>query len=239
MKSTLTSGDEKMFQTYLTEPVSVSADDVPTINIIGDLTHTVFMDVVDGTPSLEVDWAVNDFPVQLLASVNGLGKIEFYSSVSTANSFNREAVFAGGGAGSSGETEIRVYYTDDDSPTYLFLASGNVGGSSECGGGNAQSGAHAVDASEVDQASDKYTVGGYLGKEEDGTLAWAAPDGKTQGEYAGLFSLGAMSELGDKALLKCSTITSAPEPTSGSTYESGAPEIETPDKEVTMMLIAK
>ena len=69
---------------FLASSVEFSEGDNININIIGDLTHAVFVEVNNGTATFDVGlWAVQQAGIRVFVSLNDLGKINYYSGSAT------------------------------------------------------------------------------------------------------------------------------------------------------------
>src|SRR5262249_30747633 len=75
-------GDVLPAQTYLSSPLVVEPGWSVTLDIVEDMVHPVFANVAAGTPSFDTSLPLP--AVQLVASVAGAGRVEFYSSTGTA-----------------------------------------------------------------------------------------------------------------------------------------------------------
>lgn len=83
-------------------------------------------------------------------------------------------------------------------------------------------------------------IGGWLGVDASRTLSWALP--ATEGSYSTYAAYSVMAEgteVGQTTVLQCKATASPPPPADGKTDASGAPAMPSPDKSVTLTLLAK
>ena len=218
---------------FLANSVEFSEGDNININIIGDLTHAVFVEVNNGTATFDVGlWAVQQAGIRVFVSLNDLGKINYYSGSATGLTYRKEAIFSN----NESSVDIRIYYVADNQPTFLFLESGNVG-SESCGGGSVPSQASAADASTSPADASGTRAGGYLGLDSNGVLGWARPQTLAWDVYVAIFAMNEAQSLGDTSTMQCQDTSTDPAPAGGS-FSSGAPNITSPDAQVTLTLVA-
>ena len=218
---------------FLANSVEFSEGDNININIIGDLTHALFVEVNNGTATFDVGlWAVQEAGIRVFVSLNDLGKINYYSASATGLTYRKEAIFAA----DESSVDIRIYHVADNQPTFLFLESGNVGNES-CGGGSVPSQASAADASTSPADASGGRAGGYLGLDSNGVLGWARPQTLAWDVYVAIFAMNEAQSLGDTSTMQCQDTSTDPAPAGGS-FSSGAPNITSPDAQVTLTLVA-
>lgn len=218
---------------FLANSVEFSEGDNININIIGDLTHALFVEVNNGTATFDVGlWAVQQAGIRVFVSLNDLGKINYYSASATGLTYRKEAIFAA----NESSVDIRIYYVADNQPTFLFLESGNVGNES-CGGGSVPSQASAADASTSPADASGGRAGGYLGLDSNGVLGWARPQTLAWDVYVAIFAMDEAQSLGDTSTMQCQDTSTDPAPAGGS-FSSGAPNITSPNAAVTLTLVA-
>ena len=216
---------------FLANSVEFSEGD--NINIIGDLTHALFVEVNNGTATFDVGlWAVQEAGIRVFVSLNDLGKINYYSASATGLTYRKEAIFAA----DESSVDIRIYYVADNQPTFLFLESGNVGNES-CGGGSVPSQASAADPSTSPADASGGRAGGYLGLDSNGVLGWARPQTLAWDVYVAIFAMNEAQSLGDTSTMQCQDTSTDPAPVGGS-FSSGAPNITSPNAQVSLTLVA-
>ncbi len=218
---------------FLASSVEFNEGDNININIIGDLTHALFVEVNSGTATFDVGiWAVQQAGIHVFVSLNDLGKINYYSASATGLTYRKEAIFAV----NESSVDIRIYYVSAGQPTFLFLESGNVG-SESCGGGSVPSQASAADASTSPEDTSGSRAGGYLGLDSNGVLGWARPQTLAWDVYVAIFAMDEAQSLGATSTMKCQDTSTDPAPAGGS-FSSGAPNITSPNAQVTLTLVA-
>ena len=218
---------------FLASSVEINEGDNVDINIIGDLTHALFVEVTGGIATFDVGlWAVQQAGIHVFVSLNDLGKINYYSQSATGLTYRKEAIFPV----DESSVDIRVYYVSAAQPTFLFLESGNVG-SESCGGGSVPSQASAADASTSPEDTSGNRAGGYLGLDSNGVLGWARPQTLAWDVYVAIFAMDEAQSLGDTSTMECQDTSADPAPAGGS-FSSSAPNIASPDAQVTLTLVA-
>jgi len=206
-------------QTFFTSPLVVQAGTSVTLDIIEDQIHTVFANVTGDLPSFDTSLP---FPaVQLVPSVSGAGRVEFYSPSGTA----LDAIMPGPTDDES--QSVRVFYANPPQPSYLFAP---VVGPS-------QAWAVSPTTSPVNPANG-FRAGGYLGLDANGVLCWAVPTDYTYAQYNEVCEMPIVTAVGATTTLSCQHLTTAPPPVTGDTYASGCPSI-TPDVQRTLTLVAR
>jgi hypothetical protein len=205
--------------TYFTTPLVVDSAAPPTVSLVVDMIHTVFINVIAGVPSFDTLSCACP-AVQILPSVSGAGGVSFYSASGTALNVLMP------GTTDDESRSVRVFSAALPQPSYVFspVAGGpsqawNTSPSVSPGGG---SGFHA---------------GGYLGLDGAGNLCWALPTDYTYSQYVQLRRLPVVAAVGGSTTLYIKHLTTVPAPTSGNTYASGCPTF-TPDTTISMILVA-
>lgn len=212
-------GTELNAQTFFTSPLVVSAGDSVTLDIVEDMIHTVFANVTGGVATFDTSLPLP--AVQLVPSVSGAGRVEFYSPTGTA----LDAAMPGPTDDESGS--VRVFYASPPQPSYVFSP---VPGPSQ---------AWSVDpATSPVEPTGGFRAGGYLGLDASGMLCWALPVDYTYAQYSELCEMQIKTTIGETTTLSCQHMTSVPPPVSGDTYASGCPPI-TPDVQRTLPLVAR
>ena len=197
---------------FLASSVEITEGANIDINIIGDLTHAVFVEVNGGTATFDVGiWAVQQASIHVFVSLNDLGKINYYSASATGLTYRKEAIFPI----DESSVDIRIYYVADNQPTFLFLESGNVG-SESCGGGSVPSQASAADASTSPEDTSGSRAGGYLGLDSNGVLGWARPQTLAWDVYVAIFAMDQAQSLGNTSTMECQDTSTDPAPAGGS-----------------------
>jgi len=212
-------GDVLTSQTFFTTPLVVSAGGTVTLEIVEDMIHTLFANVSGGTASFDTSLPLP--AVQLIPSVAGAGRVEFYSPTGTA----LDALMPGPTDDESGS--VRVFYADASQPSYLFSP---VPGPSQAW--------NVSPASSPVNPANGFRAGGYLGLDASGVLCWALPADYTYAEYSAICRMPVATAVGDSTTLSCQHVTNVPAPVSGDTYASGCPTI-IPDVQRTLTLVAR
>jgi len=205
-------------QTFFTAPVVVDAGADVTVDIVEDMIHTVFANVASGVPSFDTSLPLP--AVQLVPSVAGAGKVEFYSPTGTA----LDALMPGPTDDESGS--VRVFYASPGEASYVFSP---VPGPSQAW--------NVSPATSPVNPGNSFRAGGYLGLDPGGILCWALPSDYTYASYTELCEMQVMTTVGQTTTLSCQHMTTVPAPVSGDTYASGCPAI-TPDEQRTLTLVA-
>ena len=205
--------------TFFTSPWVVSAGDPVTLDIIEDMIHTVFANVTGGVASFDTSLPLP--AVQLVPSVSGAGRVEFYSPTGTA----LDALMPGPTDDESGS--VRVFYANPPQPSYVFSP---VPGPSQAW--------NVSPATSPMNPANGFRAGGYLGLDSNGVLCWALPADYTYAQYSEVCEMPIVTAVGASTTLSCQHLTSAPPPVAGDTYASGCPPI-TPDVQRTLTLVAR
>lgn len=206
-------------QTFFTSPLVVQPGGRVTLDIIEDMIHTVFANVTGGVASFDTSLPLP--AVQLVPSVSGAGRVEFYSPTGTA----LDAIMPGPTDDESGS--VRVFYASPPEPSYLFSP---VPGPSQAW--------NVSPATSPVNPANGFRAGGYLGLDANGVLCWALPADYTYARYSEVCEMSVVATVGATTTLRCQHLTSAPAPAAGDTYASGCPTI-TPDVQRTLTLVAR
>jgi hypothetical protein len=212
-------GDVLTAETFFTSPLVVSAGDSVALDIVEDMIHTVFANVTSGAASFDTSLPLP--AVQLVPSVSGAGRVEFYSPTGTALA----ALMPGPTDDESGS--VRAFYASPPQPSYVFSP---VPGPSQAW--------NVSPATSPTEPVSGYRAGGYLGLDSNGVLCWALPVDYTYGQYAELCEMATVTTIGQTTTLRCQHMTNVPAPVSGDTYASGCPTI-VPDVQRTVTLVAR
>ena len=195
-------------------PVSISVSSTPKLFITTDMIQTFQLTVNAGGTTLSPVPVGND-PVALFGGLSR-GTSAFYSNANAVESYK---------VGSVNEfTSLRIFYDQAGIP--LFAMSPNT-----CG----------IEGPKGAWASPPVgaTIGGWLGRDANRTVAWALPLTSSYATYSAYFLMAEQSTLGQTTTLKCKATTAPPAPADGKTYASGAPAMPSPDKSTTLKLLAK
>jgi hypothetical protein len=122
---------------------------------------------------------------------------------------------------------LRVFYDNAGQPRFTMI------GPNFCG---ADGGSKMAWAS---PPTENAMIGGWLGKDANGTIAFALPTRGTFTTYLAYYVMADQTVIGQTTTLDCKVSSDPPPPADGKTYASGAPTIAAPDKSVTLRLIAK
>jgi hypothetical protein len=192
------------------KPLVIEADSSPTMYITLDMIHTFQLRVNAGGSTLTAHPG-ND-PVAVFGGL-APGASHFYSTATTLGAYK----IGGGGQA------LRIFTDAAGNPLFLM--------SPHCG----------IDGPKGAWASPPIgaTVGGWLGKDSNGVIAWALPADTTYTTYASYLTMEAKTDLGQTTTLNCKASASPPPPADGLTYASGAPTITSPDMTANLTLIAK
>ena len=211
-------GNVLSLDTFFTSPLVVDAGASVTVDVVEDMIHTVFANVAAGTASFDTSLPLP--AVQLVPSVSGAGKVEFYSPTGTA----LDAPMPGPTDDESGS--VRVFYASPGQPSYVFSP---VVGPSQAW--------NVSPANSPSNPGDGFRAGGYLGLDDHGVLCWALPADYTYAQYSELCEMPVVATVGGTTTLSCQHLTAVPPPVSGDTYASGCPPI-TPDVQRSLTLVA-
>lgn len=204
-------------------PTAVTIDSgaaLPTVSLVADLIHTVFVRVGSGSMNFYID--IPKPAAVIIPSLSGAGRVEYYTSSGTALSANM------GGGTDSDSRSVRVLYASPPQPS--FIISPVVGPSS----------AQSVNPAKVPFRGDLgFRAGGYAGLDASGTLCWALPTTFAYQSYEYLRRMQRVTTLGATTTVQTVALNGgqATPPTSGDTYASGCPSF-TPTNQFTVVLVA-
>jgi hypothetical protein len=208
---TITIGDQASRATPIifTEPLTIAEGDTPELFVTTDMIHTFQMTVNSGGTTLTAHPG-ND-PVALFGGLTP-GRSMYYSGATTIE-----------GIVVQGAPYLRMFTDATGKPLFVI--------STTCG----------VDGPKGAWASPPIgaTIGGWLGRDATGTIAWALPTTSSYSVYSAYFVMAERATLGQTTVLNCKTSASPPAPTDGKTYASGAPAMSGPTTSRTLTLIAK
>jgi len=211
-------GNVLSLETFFTSPLVVDSGTSVTVDVVDDMIHTVFANVAAGSASFDTSLPLP--AVQLVPSVSGAGKVEFYSPTGTA----LDALMPGPTDDESGS--VRVFYAAPGQPSYVFSP---VPGPSQAW--------NVSPANSPSNPGSGFRAGGYLGLDAQGVLCWALPTDYTYARYSELCEMPVVATVGGTTTLSCQHLTAVPPPVSGDTYASGCPAI-TPDVQRSLTLVA-
>jgi hypothetical protein len=207
---------------YFPSPLEIAAGDTVSIDVVLHGIHTIALQNNAGEVSLR-------YPSEALAivpSLSGVGGAAFYSSAATANNVDVSAV---------PPAELVVFY-DVDGPTQTWVT--YTGGVEPCLPPGVPGGAMSASPESSPEAGDGGRAGGYLGMDASDTICWALATTAEYTTYASLWSMPQAADVGATTTLTCLATETVPAPTSGDTYTSGCPAIDTPTNQVTVTLLA-
>jgi len=207
--------------TYLTTPLVIDSGSAPTITLVADMIHTLYLNVIIANGAASIDTVRPAAPVELVPSAAGAGKVEFYSSSGTALNVRMP------GETDADSRSMRVFYANPPQPSYVF---------SPFPDGPSQ----AFNISPAKSPSfGGQRAGGYLGVDGSGVLCFALPkDNFSYTQYSIVRRMSLVSTLGASTVVTGQHILNAPAPISGDTYSSGCPTI-VPDESYTVYLVAR
>jgi hypothetical protein len=208
---------------YFSQPFTIGSDAGSagsSVDIVEDMVHTLFVNVTGGVPSFDMSLPLP--AVQMLASIDGAGGVQFYTSTGTA------ADTMLGGPTDDDSSSVRVFYDGSGAAAYEFHPVAM--GPSQAWAANP--------ATSPSSGSGDFRAGGYLGVDSTGTVCWAIPVDYTYQAYNGFCEMKTLSTIGTTTTLQCESTTTVPSPVSGDTYASGCPAI-TPTTSVTLTLVAQ
>lgn len=207
---------------FFSQPIEVdSGATMPALSMVADMIHTVFISVSGSSRAFYVDQP--RAPVELIASLGGAGRVEYYTSTGTALNVDM------GSVGNTDANSVRVFYGQPPQPSYI--ASPVPGPSS------AQ---NANPAKSPVAGTLGFRAGGYAGLDANGVLCWALPTTFAYDSYAHVRRMQSVSAIGASTVLRTQNLNGgqAPPPVSGDTYASGCPTFSGGDQ-VTVFLVAK
>lgn len=200
-----------------TTPVTISADAPPPLFVTTDMFQTFLLQVDASGDTLSA--GNNADPIELFGGLSP-GTSRYYSNGSAAESYQLGTV--------DNFTSLRFFFDENDEPLYLTQ-------SPTCG----PPGPLNVWAAPPSRpGSEGSFIGGYLGRDADGVLAWAML-GNTFPELVSYNVMPEATTSGETTVLNCKATDAPPEPADGQTYASGAPEMPSPDLTRTLTLIAQ
>lgn len=206
-------------------PISIAAGSTATIYITTDMIHTFQLMVNTGGTTLSPTTRGEGSEAIALFGGPTPGSSRYYSNANTTEGFKAGSV----GTIAQGFASLRVFY--DQAGTALFLMSPSQ--SPQCAPEFGPKGAWATPPIAGG-------IGGWLGTDANKNLAWALPAASNSySVYAAYFVMAERTVIGQTTVLKCKATASPPAPADGKTYASGAPSMPTPDKSVTLTLLAK
>jgi len=192
-------------------PLTIAEGTTPTLYVTTDMIHTVQLIVNAGGATLTAKVEGND-PVALFGTLTP-GMSMFYSNATTIEARRVED-----------SRYLRVFTDQGGNPLYL------IGWT--CGADGGPKGAWA-------SAPIGQKVGGWLGRDASGVLAWALPTSDTYSTYAAYFVMPEATTVGQTTVQKCQATSSPPPPADGKTYSSGAPSMAFPTTSTTLTLLGK
>jgi hypothetical protein len=207
---------------YFPAPITVdSGGTLPAVSLVADMIHTVW--IMSNAGALSFYAGFPQPAVQVIPSLSGAGRIEYYTSTGTAlNAYM--------GTGTDNDTKsVRVFYATPPQP--WMIISPILGPSS----------AQATNPAKTPVSSDNgFRSGGYAGLDQNGFLCWALPTTFTYQAYHVLRRMQTVSTIGSATIVQTQDLGGgqAPVPTSGDTYASGCPAF-TPTDQFTVYLVAK
>lgn len=214
------------FAFYLPTPLVVGSAGIPSISIVTDMTHTMFINVTAGVPEFRTDFI--PVPMNLNVTPDTVAKAAFYTESGTAENY-----FMSTNYGTTGEPLFaRLFYSAASEPAFLF-SSGQANGNLVCG-----TQAYAIDAADSPVYPAGGKAGGFLGLDSAGNLCWAVPETQDYSTYHGLVSMPEAALVGDTTVMSCELMTTVPAPVSGNNYSSGCPAV-TPDVQGNLTLVAQ
>jgi hypothetical protein len=184
-----------------------------SLALLVDMNHTVFANVSGATATFDTMLPVP--PASVIAAPMGTGAATFYSTTGTAGNYDA-GMQTGDDTGS-----VRLYYpTTAGQPGFASFVTQGPGE------------AYPLDAT-------KAPVGGYLGRDSNGTICWAnSAQDESWAHYSQFCEMSEVTTLGGTTTLRCQQADPAPLPTSGDTYASGCPAMSSPSFTETLTLVA-
>ena len=210
---TIGNGTTRSTSVFFSSPVTVAEGDTPSMYVTLDMIHTIQLRVnADGatlTPN-----PTND-PVAVFGGL-APGTSRYFSGANTIEGYKVQGV-----------PSLRVFYDNAGQPRFTMI------GPNFCG---ADGGSKMAWAS---PPTENAMIGGWLGKDANGNIAFALPTTGTFTTYLAYYVMADQASIGQTTTLNCKISSDPPAPADGKTYASGAPTITAPDKSVTLRLIAK
>lgn len=209
---------------FFDRPLEIdSGATMPSVSLVADMIHTVFIDVSSSSMAFHttIGWPA----VQLIPSLNGAGRVEYYTSSGTA----LNAPMGPPGSTNADVNSVRVFYAQPPQPSYIV--------SPVVGPSSAQ---NANPATSPESGDLGFRAGGYAGLDASGALCWALPTSFRYDSYQHVRRMQSVSTLGAATVLHTQNLNGgqAPVPVSGDTYASGCPTLGQTDQ-VTVFLVAK
>ncbi|MDB4908212.1 MAG: hypothetical protein JWO05_2996 [Gemmatimonadetes bacterium] len=205
-------GTSRATPIVFTAPITVTETSSPKLYITTDMLHTVQLKVDAGGTTLSPN--VTSDPVALFGGPTK-GTSSYYSNANTTASYKVGSV--------NDYRSLRIYYDQAGAPLFVMSPS-------TCGieGGKAAWASPVVN-----------DVGGWLGRDASGVLAWALPTGAVFSTYSAFYTMQEQTVIGQSTVLRCKATATPPAPADGKTYASGAPAMPAPDKTTTLVLVAR
>ena len=206
--------------TFFSEPISIDGTSSPRLYVVFEPTHWMIATLSNGTFAAP---RMSGNP-PLVPSASQFGKAALYSNIGTTMSY-----LSDGRTTSNGES-LLFLYADATTPVSVTWQDHDI-----C---NQDGGAPVV---AFNGNGTLWGNCGYLGLDSAETLAWVSPAGfsSTTGAvtgYTGVYSMPAVSNVGESTTLRYQCTGAVPAPVSGSTYSSGAPTLTTSET-VTLELV--
>ena len=194
-------GNEDLaFTSVYPKPFTITESEPLRIAIVVDMIHTMKGQVVNA----EASFLNLARPAFIQISPTGTGRSVFYNQ--TGATLNYPDYF------DLGQPTVRLAYSDNAVEHPLYLEAQGPG---TCAEGSGESWAG---------GGEEGSVGGYLGRDAQGYLAWAYSDDNWV-THAGFAVMLEAAPVGSTTILTCLRTADVPAPLSGSTYASGAPEV--------------
>ena len=209
---TIGSGPSRANPIFFVSPISIVEGSKPQLFVTVDMIHTVKLSVNAGGTTLTAGGG-ND-PVALFGGL-APGTSRYFSAATTVEGYKVQGI-----------ASLRIFYDQAGNPLYTMI------GPNFCGVDGGSKGAWASPPIGA-------KVGGWLGKDANNVIAWALPTDSTWSTYAAYYVMAEQTVIGQSTSLKCKVMASPPPPSDGKTYASGAPAMLSPDKTVTLRLLAK
>ncbi len=206
--------------TFFATPRTIAEGSTPQLYVVFDPTHWMIATLSGG--AFAAPRMSGNPPIVPAAST--FGKAAFYTNIGTTMSYNCDTCL-----GNSCES-LLFLYADATTPVSVTWQDHDI-----CSMGGAPVVAFNGNGT-------LWGTCGMLGLDADQTLAWVSPAGFSSSTgavtgYTGVYSMPALSSLGDTTDLQYKCTTTVPQPTSGTTYSSGPP-VFTPDGTLSLTLLA-
>lgn len=208
--------------TYFTTPLAIDESSTPQLYVVFDPTHWMIATLSGGSFATGAPRMAGNPPIVPAASA--FGKAALYTNIGTTLSYNSNAC-----PGSTCES-LLFLYGDATTPVTVTWQDHDLCSN----GGNAPVVAFNGNGTQ-------WGTAGMLGLDANLTLAWASPAGFSQSTgavtgYTGIYSMPAISILGNTTTLQYKCTSTVPQPESGTNYSSGAP-VFTPDGTLSLTLL--